>query len=63
VGGSLDNRTCEYVDHLHEHFLHPVNVVRGRYMPPTAPGYSAEMKAESLATYEYPVGKAWTGVP
>ena len=60
VGGSLDNRTCEYVDHLHEHFVHPVNVVRGRYMAPSAPGYSAEMKAESLDRYEYPAGQAWT---
>ena len=59
VGGSLDNRTCEYVDHLHEHFVDPVNLVRGRYMPPTAPGYSAQMKQESLAAYEYPAGKIW----
>ena len=62
MGGSLDNRTCEYVDHLHEHFVYPVKVERGRYMAPTAPGYSAEMKADSLAAYEYPEGKAWTDV-
>src|ERR1700736_3218697 len=28
VGASLENRVCEYVDHLHEHFLNPVEVVR-----------------------------------
>jgi L-fuconate dehydratase len=59
VGASLDNRVCEYVDHLHEHFVHPVNLKRGRYVAPTAPGYSIEMKPASLATYAYPGGSAW----
>jgi L-fuconate dehydratase len=59
VGASLDNRVCEYVDHLHEHFVHPVNLKRGRYTAPTAPGYSIEMKPDSLATYAYPEGSAW----
>jgi L-fuconate dehydratase len=59
VGASLDNRVCEYVDHLHEHFVNPVRVVGGRYRAPSAPGYSAEMKAASLATYEFPHGSAW----
>jgi L-fuconate dehydratase len=59
VGASLDNRVCEYVDHLHEHFVDPVRVVGGRYRAPSAPGYSAEMKTASLATYEFPHGSAW----
>jgi L-fuconate dehydratase len=59
VGGSLDNRSCEFVDHLHEHFVHPANVARGRYQAPMAPGYSAEMKEESLEVYEFPNGEAW----
>jgi L-fuconate dehydratase len=59
VGGSLDNRTCEFVDHLHEHFVHPAQVRRGRYLAPTAPGYSAEMKTASLATFAFPNGEAW----
>ncbi len=54
VSGSLDNRTCEFVDHLHEHFVHPARVTRGRYMVPTGPGYSAEMKPASLETYAFP---------
>jgi L-fuconate dehydratase len=33
--------------------------VRGRYQLPTRPGYSIEMKPESLARYEYPGGEAW----
>jgi L-fuconate dehydratase len=62
VGGSLDNRTCEFVDHLHEHFVNPVKVARGRYTAPMSPGYSAEMKEKSLAEYEFPNGKAWRAV-
>jgi L-fuconate dehydratase len=59
VGGSLENRVCEFVDHLHEHFVHPVRVTAGRYQAPLAAGYSAQMKPESLATYAYPNGSAW----
>lgn len=48
VSGSLDGRVLEYVDHLHEHFVDPVLMRDGNYMPPEAPGYSIEMKRESL---------------
>lgn len=48
VSGSLDNRVLEYVDHLHEHFVDPVVMRDGHYMPPAAPGYSIEMKPDSL---------------
>jgi L-fuconate dehydratase len=60
VSGSLENRIVEYVDHLHEHFKDPVVVRNGRYVVPTAPGYSIEMKPESLKEYEFPGGRAWT---
>lgn len=53
-GGDLDKRTVEYVDHLHEHFVDPVHIRDGRYLAPTAPGTSARMRAESLATYVFP---------
>ncbi len=59
VSGSTENRVIEYVDHLHEHFLDPVTMRNGHYMPPTKPGYSIEMKSESLAHYEFPDGAAW----
>jgi L-fuconate dehydratase len=59
VSGSLENRILEYVDHLHEHFLDPVVIRRGRYMPPSTPGYSIQMKAESLDSYQFPSGSAW----
>lgn len=61
VSGSLENRRLEYVDHLHEHFINPVVMRNGHYMAPTAPGYSIEMKPESLKSYEFPNGDAWTG--
>ena len=60
VSGSLEDRILEYVDHLHEHFVHPVEIRGGRYVAPTAPGYSIEMKAGSLGEYRYPDGLAWT---
>ncbi len=59
VGASLENRVCEYVDHLHEHFVDPVRVEGGRYLVPTQPGYSAEMKSESLTVFGFPDGAAW----
>jgi L-fuconate dehydratase len=60
VSASLDDRIVEYVDHLHEHFLDPVVVRGGRYVPPTAPGYSITMRPESLREFAYPHGSAWT---
>ncbi len=59
VSASLDNRLLEYVDHLHEHFIDPVIVKNGRYLPPSAPGFSVEMKPESLSAHEYPHGSVW----
>jgi L-fuconate dehydratase len=60
VSGSLDNRVIEYVDHLHEHFLDPVTIRRGNYVAPSAPGFSATMRPETLASYAYPDGPVWT---
>ncbi|PYS75903.1 MAG: fuconate dehydratase, partial [Acidobacteria bacterium] len=54
-------RRIEFVDHLHEHFVDPVVIRGGHYMPPDAPGYSITMKPESLRRYEYPNGEAWRG--
>ena len=59
VSGSLDRRRIEFVDHLHEHFIDPVVMRAGRYMPPQAPGYSITMKSESLEQYAFPNGGAW----
>ena len=59
VSASLKDRVCEYVDHLHEHFIDPCVIREARYVAPTAPGYSISMKPESLKTYEFPTGAAW----
>jgi L-fuconate dehydratase len=59
VSGSLEHRMIEHVDHLHEHFVDPVTVRNARYLPPQRPGYSIEMKRESLEQYRYPEGPAW----
>jgi L-fuconate dehydratase len=61
VSGLLDERRLEYVDHLHEHFVDPVVIRNGCYMPPVAPGYSITMKEDSLRSYEYPNGPIWSG--
>ena len=63
VSGSMENRVIEYVDHLHEHFVSPVVMNGDRYMPPLTPGFSIEMKGESLAKYEFPYGEAWSPSP
>jgi L-fuconate dehydratase len=59
VSASLENRVLEYVDHLHEHFVDPVVVRNGRYMPPQLPGYSIELHAASLDEFHFPGGAAW----
>jgi L-fuconate dehydratase len=56
VSGSLDGRMIEFVDHLHEHFVTPVEVRDGRYLAPTAPGAGTEMHAASLAGHTVGVG-------
>ncbi len=62
VSGSLENRMLEFADHLHQHFVEPIVVRNGRYMPPTASGFSIEMLPESLAAMEWPNGSEWAAV-
>src|SRR5438094_2384267 len=50
ISASLEDRILEYVDHLHEQFLDPVSIRKGRYMPPAPPGYRITMRPESLRT-------------
>jgi L-fuconate dehydratase len=59
VGARLDGRMCEYVDHLHEHFVDPCRLAAGRYVAPERPGFSIEMRPDSLAAYSYPDGPVW----
>jgi L-fuconate dehydratase len=60
VSGRMDDRVTEFVDHLHEHFVDPVVMRRGRYVPPSVPGYGSTIKRESRDAYRYPDGPVWT---
>ena len=51
--GTKEGRVIEYVDHLHEHFIDPCVIRDAAYMPPTLPGYSIEMKPQSLIDYRF----------
>jgi L-fuconate dehydratase len=53
ISGTREGRVIEYVDHLHEHFVDPCVIRDAAYMPPTAPGFSITMKADSLRRYQY----------
>ncbi len=63
VSADLTDRVIEYVDHLHEHFVCPAVLREGRYVPPEEPGYSAEMKLDSLDRHRFPGGAAWVVSP
>ncbi|MCD0442151.1 fuconate dehydratase [Glycomyces sp. A-F 0318] len=60
VSASMEDRVIEYVDHLHEHFTAPAVVKGGRYAAPVEPGFSAEMRRESLDRFAYPDGPEWS---
>ena len=59
VTGHHPSRFVEFVDHLHEHFVNPAVVEKGRYRAPLSTGTGAEMKAQSIEDYLFPTGKAW----
>ncbi|GLY40493.1 mandelate racemase [Amycolatopsis sp. NBRC 101858] len=59
VSGTRRDRVIEYVDHLHEHFVDPARVERGRYLAPDRPGLGARLHPESIARFRYPDGPAW----
>jgi L-fuconate dehydratase len=62
VSRSQEKRMIEYVDHLHEHFVAPVELVQGRYQAPTRPGISAEILPESVTQWTYPGGPGWAAL-
>ena len=53
ISGTKTGRVIEYVDHLHEHFVDPCVIRNAAYMPPTAPGFSVEMKPASIAAHRF----------
>ena len=59
VTGHHPGRVVEFVDHLHEHFVNPTVMEKGRYIAPLGVGAGAEMKPHSISEYLYPTGEAW----
>ena len=59
ITGLKEDRAIEFVDHLHEHFVDPVRIHRGRYWSTDVPGTSQEMKLQSRAFYDFPDGPEW----
>ena len=53
VSGTIGDRVIEFVDHLHEHFVTPVELRDGAYRAPTAAGAGTEMLASSRAVYAF----------
>ncbi|HEV7292178.1 MAG TPA: L-fuconate dehydratase [Devosia sp.] len=53
VSGTKEGRVIEYVDHLHEHFIDPCVIEDAAYMPPKLPGFSIQMKPETIRDYQF----------
>ena len=62
IAGATEGRVVEYVDALHEHFVDPAVVEGGAYRLPRGPGFSIEIRNESLAAHRFPDGPVWEGV-
>ena len=59
VSGTLEERITEYAEHLHEHFVDPIEMRSGRYVLPGRPGLGVEFRPESLVEYAFPDGPVW----
>lgn len=53
IAGTREGRVIEFVDHLHEHFIDPCVIENAAYMPPKLPGFSIQMKPQSLLDYTF----------
>ncbi|MFH1806058.1 MAG: L-fuconate dehydratase [Pseudomonadota bacterium] len=59
VSATMEDRVLEYVDHLHDHFEEPCIIRKGRYIAPTAPGFSITIKPDSIRDHTFPTGSVW----
>jgi L-fuconate dehydratase len=59
ISGTIENRMLEHAGHLHEHFRDPISIKGGRYQLPATPGFSTELRPESLRDHAFPEGAAW----
>ena len=53
ITGEKESKRIEFVDHLHEHFINPCVVSNGAYQAPLEPGFSIEIKPESLRDHAF----------
>jgi L-fuconate dehydratase len=53
ISGTKEERVIEYVDHLHEHFVDPCVIRNAAYRPPRRPGFSIEMKEDSIEQHVF----------
>ncbi|MCR9237520.1 MAG: L-fuconate dehydratase [Alphaproteobacteria bacterium] len=53
ISEEKDSKRIEFVDHLHEHFIDPCVVEDGAYQAPEAPGFSIEIKPETLNSPDF----------
>jgi L-fuconate dehydratase len=51
ISGEKDSRRIEFIDHLHEHFIDPCIVKNGNYIAPSNPGFSIQMKQQTLRDF------------
>jgi L-fuconate dehydratase len=52
-------RAIETSTNLHEHFTDPVQIRNGCYIAPTAPGMSAQLRADTIERHRFPSGAVW----
>ncbi|MGB3444829.1 MAG: enolase C-terminal domain-like protein [Actinophytocola sp.] len=60
ISGTQADRAIEWVDQLHEHFTDPAVVRGGRYLAPTASGFSTRIDDDALARFAFPDGPEWS---
>lgn len=61
VAGDVPGRIVEMADHLHEHFVHPVDIRNGSYRAPTVAGFTSELLPASIEEFRFPDGPVWRG--
>jgi L-fuconate dehydratase len=59
ISAVMEDHWIEYVDHLHEHFVDPAEIVNGRYRAPRLPGNGASMLTETVVDFGFPDGRVW----
>ncbi len=59
VSGTQEGRFIEHVAHLHEHFVDPILIKHGRYVPTNVAGFSITLKPGIAEDFTFPTGQVW----